>query len=615
MKIIARSLCSFSLILLQISCTTFSDREQVSAEKEVAKLQALFESSFQRILQNYPEFATHVGEDIKQDELNDRSEVFREKMHEATVRELERLQSIEFGQLPKKHQVSYRSFEYLWQEEIESYTFRFHQYPINQMFGIQSSLPAFMINSHQILSREDAENYLSRLKAFPRVFQQVIAHMKTQEKMDIFPPKFVYAKAIDDSKRLLKGYPFEDKKEGIHPIYKDFSKKLKDSEAFNEAEIKALKGSLQKVLSSDFKTAYTQLIAFLDQQQRRASSVRGVWALPRGSEYYRFQLKKYTSTDLSPKEIHEIGKKEVQRIQNEMKVLLRQLPKRRSLKQAFSYVQNNNRFFYPNTTEGKNQYLKDTKKIIDGMRERLGEFFYRMPQANLKVKAVEEYREQSSGIAFYQSPSEDGDRPGIYYVNLANMERVNRSEQEALAYHEAIPGHHMERALTQENEDLPRFLKHFGFTAFIEGWGLYAERFPVDYGFYSDPWSNFGRLSMELMRAIRLVVDTGLHWDQWDKDQAIQYITASSPHTREQAKKAVERYLVLPGQATAYMVGMNRILSLKKDARQALGEEFDIRDFHREILRHGALPLNLLESEFSRWLASRASSLEGGEIK
>ena len=265
------------------------------------------------------------------------------------------------------------------------------------------------------------------------------------------------------------------------------------------------------------------------------------------------------------------------------------------------------KFYYPDTEQGKSDYLNDATALIDNMALRLDESFKIKPKAPLTVKRVEAFREKSAGKAFYNAPSADGTRPGIYYANLYKMEAMPKYQMEALAYHEGIPGHHMQLAISQELEGIPKFRKFGGYTAYIEGWGLYSEYFPKEMGLYADPYSDFGRLSMELWRACRLVVDTGIHQKKWTREQGIQYYVTNTPNAESDAIKMVERHIVMPSQATAYKIGMLKILELRQKAKQALGDQFDIRDFHTLILSNGALPLNILEDQVNNWIQASKS--------
>jgi uncharacterized protein (DUF885 family) len=310
-----------------------------------------------------------------------------------------------------------------------------------------------------------------------------------------------------------------------------------------------------------------------------------------------------TTTNLTAEQIHQIGLQEVERIHGEMAAIMRQVGFEGSLHDFFEFMRSDERFYHANTEEGRAQYLARATQIIETMKGRLDNLFITKPQADIFVKAVEPFREKSAGKAFYQPPAMDGSRPGTYYANLYDMQDMPTYQMEALAYHEGIPGHHMQMAIAQELQGIPKFRRFGRFTAYIEGWGLYSELIPKEMGFYADPYSDFGRLSMELFRACRLVVDTGIHSKQWTREQGIDYYTRNTPNSRGEIVKMVERHIVAPGQATAYKIGMRKILELRQTAQQALGGHFDLRAFHDVILTSGPVPLNILENIVNEWIA------------
>ncbi len=320
-----------------------------------------------------------------------------------------------------------------------------------------------------------------------------------------------------------------------------------------------------------------------------------------------------TTTDMTADEIHEFGLKETARIQAEMREIMKKGGFKGTLREFFAYLDKDPRFYYPQSEEGKARYIAEANRYIQGMRGKLGEFFEVLPQADVEVRAVEPFREKGAPGAFYQPPALDGSRPAYFYVNTHDMKAMPTYQLEALVYHEAIPGHHLQIAIAQELENVPMFRKMADFTAFIEGWGLYAERLGKDMGFYEDPYSDFGRLAMEIWRAGRLVVDTGIHAKRWTREQAIAWLAENTPIAEGDNIREVERYIVLPGQATAYKIGMTRILELRERARKALGDRFDIRAFHNVVLRDGALPLNVLEQNVEDWIAQQGQDLAAAQ--
>ena len=350
------------------------------------------------------------------------------------------------------------------------------------------------------------------------------------------------------------------------------------------------------------KPAYERLIALMQRQERQAGTDDGVWRFPQGADYYAERLGYYTTTDMTPDQVHELGLAQVARIHDEMRGIMRQVGFKGDLQAFFKEMRTSKKFYFPNTAEGKAAYLAETNKAIDAMYQKLPAYFGTLPQARLMVKAVEPFREKSAGKAFYQRPSPDGSRPGTFYVNLYDTADMPMTEIEALAYHEGVPGHHLQRTIQTELKDVPPFRRFGGFTAYSEGWGLYSEKLAKDMGFYTDPYRDFGRLQLELHRAIRLVVDTGLHHKRWTREQAIKYVEDNSADAPGGIVKAIERYIVNPGQATAYMVGRLKILELRERAQAKMGSRFTMGGFHDTVLLPGPVPLDILEENVETWI-------------
>ncbi|MGH6630377.1 MAG: DUF885 domain-containing protein, partial [Burkholderiales bacterium] len=351
--------------------------------------------------------------------------------------------------------------------------------------------------------------------------------------------------------------------------------------------------------------AYESVIAWARNFEKQATTDDGIWKLPDGTAYYDFLLESFTTTKLTADEIHAIGLREVARIHGEMEAIKQKVGFKGSLPEFFKFMREDPQFYYPNTPEGKAAYLQRSNEIIDRMRSRLDELFGIKPKAQLVVKAVEPFREKESGGAFYQRGAPDGSRPGTYYVNLFDMKAVPKYEMEALAHHEGIPGHHMQISIAQELQGVPKFRKFGGYTAYAEGWGLYCERVPKEIGFYADPYTDFGRLSMELWRAARLVVDTGIHAKRWTRQQTMDWLHLNTPNADRDIFTETNRYIVIPSQATAYKIGMLRILELRELAQKELGKKFDIREFHDTVLGQGALPLDVLEGQVRAWITRK----------
>ncbi len=577
---------------------TEADREKASAE-----LNQYFAKEYQKEIEESPETQTRRGLKSDYDKWDDYSNLkYSEDLEQAKER-LEYLESVDTARLDEETKLSYRLYRRQVKNEIDDYKYRFYDYPIEQMHGLHAELPAFLINMHRIDSVPDAEAYIARLIGLEKVMADIIEQLKLREQNGVIPPKFVFDRTLDASRNLIKGKPFTNSAESS-TLMDDFTSKVEELD-ISDSEKTELIGEAESALVDHLKPAYEGLIDFLENQQKRATDEAGVWKFPKGEEFYNNALRRVTTTKLSADEIHQIGLNEVARIHGEMEQIMKEVGFEGSLADFFEFMKNDEQFYYENTEEGKAAYLKEAKDIINNMKEMLPELFNTQPEADIVVKAVEPFREKSAGKAFYQQPSIDGSRPGTYYANLYDMAAMPKYEMEALAYHEGIPGHHMQIAIAQELDSIPEFRKFSFFTAYVEGWGLYSEYIPKEIGFYKDPYSDFGRLAMELWRSCRLVVDTGIHAKKWTRQEGIDYYKENTPAAESACVKMVERHIVMPGQATAYKIGMNKILDLRENAREQLGDKFDIREFHDVVLTDGALPLTILESRVDSWVKSK----------
>ncbi len=597
-------ICSlFTLNILSSSCTSSSKNyTQAEIESESKKLAEFFNKNFEAVVKRYPTYATYLGRKDQYDKLNNNTYEYSKETLELEKKSLEEMKKINFDALDPQSKISYKMYEENVKDSIESFKYFYHGFFVSQMFGEHSSLPSFLINMHQIANESEANAYVSRLNGFNNYFDQLLVKMKVQEKMGVRMPNFSFDKVIRDSKNIISGFPFQKVKKQS-TLYKDLSDKLVKAKIPTSKRKEILKNSEKALLSSVYP-AYQKFITYMTDLKKISTRNDGVWSIPNGQAYYKHRLKKITTTDMTAPEIHKLGLKEVERIRGEMRVIMKKVGFKGDLSDFFKFMKTSKKFYYPNTKAGRASYLKDTNKLISNIKGKLDLIFKTKPKADVKVRAVEAFREKSAGIAFYQRPAMNGSRPGIYYVNLSDMKSVAKYDMEALAYHEAIPGHHMQLAISQELKDLPMFRKMGGFTAFTEGWGLYSEYIPKEMGFYTDPYSDFGRLSMEMWRACRLVVDTGLHHYKWSREKAIEYLNNNTPNSMDEKVKGIERYIVMPGQATAYKIGQLKILSLREKAKTALGDKFDIKEFHDRVLTNGSVPMNLLESNIDDYIKS-----------
>jgi len=571
-------------------------------QSEIDKANAFFEDTFNRDVMSSPVYQTYMGIKKDYDKWDDNSEEKALRDLAQAKADLVTLNSINRAQLDTATQVSYDLKKQDLEASIADFKWRYHNYPVNQMFGTHSMVPAFLINQHQISNVKEANDYIARLNGVPGVFDQLITGLEIRADKNIIAPKFVFPHVIDSSKNIIKGAPFEQGEDST--LLADFKRKVNALE-IDQAEKDALISKATEALKTAVKPAYSKLINYIAQLEKRADDRDGAWKFPDGEAFYNNALKRTTTTDLTAKEIHAIGLAEVSRIHDEMRAIKDKVGFEGDLNAFMQFMKTDKQFYLANTEAGKAQYLSEAKGLIDNMKTRLDELFIVKPKADMIVKRVEAFREKAAGKAFYQQPAPDGSRPGIYYANLYDMEAMPTYQMEALAYHEGIPGHHMQIAISQELEGVPKFRKFGGYTAYIEGWGLYSELLPKEMGLYEDPYSDFGRLAMELWRACRLVVDTGIHAMKWTRQEGIDYYVNNTPNATSDGVKMVERHIVMPSQATAYKVGMLKILELREDAKMQLGDKFDIRQFHDVVLKNGPVPLNVLENFVNEWIASK----------
>jgi uncharacterized protein (DUF885 family) len=482
------------------------------------------------------------------------------------------------------------------------FAYRRSGYVFDQMSGVQSQAPAFLINIHKVQSIADAEAYVSRLGEMARVLDQSLAEAKARQQLGVLPPKWVFPYVIADSKNVISGAPFGPGADST--LWADFKGKVAALQTDDATKARLLDAA-RAALLTQVRPAYQRVIAAMEAQHKVAPTDDGIWRFPTGAAQYRTLLGFYTTTDFDGDQIHTLGLQQVARLHGEMTALKDRVGFKGSLQDFFGHMRTSRQFYYPNTAAGKQMYLDETQKALAFVQPKLPDYFGRLPKAPMVVKAVEPFREKSAGKAFYQAPAPDGSRPGTYYVNLYDMNDMPSTEVEALFCHEGIPGHHLQRAIQTELGDVPPFRRFGGVTTYTEGWGLYAEKLCKEMGAYQDPYRDFGRLQLELHRAIRLVVDSGLHHKKWTREQAIKYVEDNSADAPGGIVKAIERYIVTPGQATAYMVGKLKIEELRAKAEAELGPKFDIRGFHDTVLLSGPVPLDVLEQRIAAWIAQR----------
>lgn len=499
-------------------------------------------------------------------------------------------------QLSPQDALSFRLFDRNAKRSASLFPYRNLSYIFDQMNGAQSSTPAFLINLHSVTSKAHAEAYVSRIARIAPVMDQLIADSRARADKGVLPPKWVYPYVLGDIDNLLK--PSNAALTG-NAVIDDLRQKV--------AKLDIAQAEKDKIIADGIAAwrisaapAYRRLRAEMVRQQAVAGNDDGIWRFPEGPAYYNALLASYTTTDLTADQIHDIGLREVKRIQAEMSAIKDKVGFKGTLQEFFSHARTDPKYF-PKTRE---EYLSKTDAALKAMQAKLPEFFTTLPKDPLVVKPVEPFREKSAGKAFYGRPAPDGSRPGTYYVNLYDLKSMSLNELEALAFHEGVPGHHLQLSVQTGLGDMPPFRRFGGVTAYSEGWGLYSEELGKDMGFYTDPMSDFGRLAMEILRAGRLVVDTGIHSKKWSRQQAIDWFMQNTPNAEGDIVSQVERYVVNPGQATAYMIGKLKIMELRQKARTELGDKFDIKAFHDVVLKSGPVPLDIMEENVNAWVAS-----------
>ncbi len=600
-----KKLIFLTLLMGLTTALSYGATENNTASTENAKALKLFEEIFQQKVDRSPIFQTSLGIKKDYDKWDDRSEAFAQQSYRLNKANLAKLNKLERGSLSPEVLLSLRILEYEITEDLKNFKWRYHNYAFDQMRGFHTYVISVLTNEHKIENVQDAEDYIARLEGISPLFKQLLTKQDKSAELGVLAPKFVFPKVIAASERVIKGAPFDEGSDSI--LFADFKEKVALLKLKAEQE-EALIDAAKKALLRKVGPAYQSLIARMSELEKQADENDGAWKFPDGKDFYQDALEKMTTTDLTAEEIHQLGLQEVKRIHAEMRSIMKTVKFEGDLAKFFEFIREDEQFYYPTTDEGRNAYLDAAVELVSEIKTRLPELFISQPGTDLIVKRVEPYREKSAGMAFYQAGAPDGSRPGIFYANLYDMREIAKYEMAALVYHEGLPGHHMQISIARELENVPEFRKYSGYTAYIEGWGLYSELLPKEIGLYQDPYSDFGRLNMELWRACRLVVDTGIHHYKWTRQQAIDYLMQNTPSAKIRAERSIDRYIVMPSQATAYKVGMLKILELREKAKKALGDKFDIREFHEVILASGPLPLNILEEQINQWIQTNSST-------
>ncbi|NZA26201.1 DUF885 domain-containing protein [Luteimonas sp. SJ-92] len=591
--------------------TTAATGTTQQAESESARLNAWFEAQYEDLLQFSPMRLTFLGRKELYDQLDDVSEDAARKQLawlEASVQEME--SGFDYDRLDDDAKLSWDLWKHQYERARDGMPFLANGYAFDQMNGMNSFLPTFVVNFHKVENEQDYLAYIARLQALPTLFDQLLERGRASAAQGIRPPKFALEGVVDQSRKVVAGAPFDDGGQDS-ALWADLQAKadvLTESGEVTAERADALKQQARTVLVEQVQPAYGRVIAWSEEELPNAlENPAGVGTThPNGADYYAYQLRENTTTDMSADEIHQLGLDEVARIRGEMEALKERVGFDGDLQAFFEFIHTDPRFKFPNTDEGRQAYIDQATAAIDNIKQYLPEYFGLLPKAELVVKRVEPFREQDGAAQHYFPGTPDGARPGIYYAHLSDMNAMPKPELEVIAYHEGLPGHHMQISIAQELEGVPTFRTQYSSTAYAEGWGLYSEWLATEIpGTYEDPYSEYGRLTSEMWRAIRLVVDTGMHAKGWTEQQAVDYFSQNSSIPAAAVRSEVQRYLIMPGQATAYKVGMIKIQELRRKAEGELGDGFDIRGFHDAVLGGGAMPLDLLERRVDQWIAQK----------
>ncbi len=573
-------------------------------EKTSSELTKWFDAKYEESLQKSPLQLTMLGRKEQYDKIDQFTDAEADAKlawEKASVAEMKK--TFDRAKLDQESQTSFDMWALQAEMDEKSAKFRRDGY-IFSKDGPHAFLANFMISFHSVSEKSDMDAYIARLGEVARALDQTLDQAKLGVEAGTRPPRFAYDQVMLESKNVITGAPFGAGKDS--PLWADARGKIKslvDGGKATKEEGKAMEAAASAALMEKVKPAYDRIIAWLTADRPNTSEqAQGVGALKDGVAYYNNMLELQTTTTMTADEIHELGLKEVARIRGEMEAIREKVGFKGDLPAMFKFMREDKQFYLPDTDAGRAAYLKQAETYLDGMRAKLPEYFGRLPKAPLVVKRVEAFREEKGGVQHYYPGTPDGSRPGIYYAHLSDMTAMPMWDLENTTYHEGLPGHHMQISIAQELTGIPIFRTQAGYTAYAEGWGLYTELLAKEMGFYTDPYSDMGRLNAEMWRAVRLVVDTGIHSKGWSEEQAVKYFMENSPTPEAAVRAEIRRYFVWPGQATAYKIGMLKILELRALAQKELGDKFTMAGFHDTVLSGGALPLPILETRVKQWI-------------
>ena len=555
-----------------------------------------------------PEFMTYIGIFDKYNavlkhnqKLSIRTLEDGDEDYQDSLAHLSMLKSYDSSKLTDIQKVTQKIAIFDTENNINEFeNFRYHSYPFNQIGGNHLGLVEFMTDTHPVRNLREASDYIKRVEKFDESLNANLIWLEEQKKLGIFAPKYVFDHVITQLKELIA---YED---SDNPLMQVFARKV-DALDIDEQKSEELKTALSAVIASDVKSGFKSILGFFESNYEYANMNHGVWSLPNGDAFYEARLRSYTTTDYSAEEIHQIGLSEVDRIGARMKEIFLQLGYQvnKPVGEMMNDLNENPDFLYPDTPDRKEIVVADYNQMVKEAEEDVRPYFARFPVSPVEVRAIPEYSEQTAAGGYYQAPALDGSRPGVFYANLYDIKQTPTFGMRTLTFHEAVPGHHFQIALNQENEDLTLYRKMgYRTSAFTEGWALYSEQLAVEVGMTKNLYDELGVLQSEMFRANRLVVDTGMHYKRWTREEAMAYMKKTTGMSDTEVRVEIERYIVWPGQATSYKMGMLKILELRKKAKDALGEKFDIRKFHTVVLDQGIVPLFILEDIIDEWIAT-----------
>ena len=598
-RIAVASLAPFALFCTAMHSQNSSPDAHDTLDARRAALNALVAEEWQYQLRESPEAATVYGDYRYNDKWTDLSLEHLAQTRKDAAAFLARFQAIDTTGFPEQEQINRELMVRRYQDALRDFDLKNYEMPVDQFNGLQILLPQFAALV-PLDSVKHYEDYIARLNQIPRVLDQVTVLLRQGEKDRLTPPKFLLEKVVTQCESVAK--PAGEANAFGQPV-------TRFPASISTADQKRLRDAILSAVDTQVRPAYERLAKFIqDDYAPKGRTEPGLWALPDGDARYRFAIHVQTTTNMDPEKIHQLGLQQVKEIEGQMAVIAHGLGFA-DVKALRASLPNNPKL----TPSSGEQILELYRQYIAQMEPKLPQLFGTLPKAPVQVVPVEAFREKEAAGAEYIEGTPDGKRPGRVYVNTSDFSHRTLLDVESTAYHEGIPGHHMQISIAQEMPTLPPFRQHAQFNAYTEGWALYAERLGKEVGFYQDPYSDYGRLSSELFRASRLVVDTGVHYKHWTRQQMVDFLRAHSDNSEPDIQAEVDRYIAYPAQALSYKLGQLKIIELRERAKAQLGSDFDIRAFHDEMLNGGSLPLDVLEARTNAWIAARKAHTQGGE--